>query len=506
MTIVKTTRIISCLFIVAISLNLLIACGSDRPNVSAETDKDTIETTVAAETTQPLRENTPDSLPELNYEGAEVRIHYRGDDITRRFGAEGEETGDVVSDAVFARNRTVEERLNVKLNYIPGNSDHTRFMNDIKPVLLAGEDAYDLIDAVQWLVLPQSTLGLYYNLAEAPYIDYSQPWWQNDYIDTISICDDVKYAITGDISIYQLRMMSCMYFNKRIYEGSFGSPDDLFVLVLDGGWTYDHLSKYVSDIYQDLNGSGATDAGDILGISSTPISQTDHFTYTAGVQYTTRDKDGFPTLITDHSRNVKFVETLYDLYYNNPGSLIYASSGAMDKECIEHFTNCEMLFYPNRFYSTDFFRDMEDEYGVIPFPKLDETQEDYYALIHDSTTLYAVPITVGDISMPCAVMEAVAAENYRYVTPAYYEVALKVKYTRDNASIQIIDMIHNNARTDFVYANNYSLNSSGSLGTLTRSLMTAKSDDYMSYYAKLESSVNEGIDKLIESAKAEMNK
>ena len=209
-------------------------------------------------------------------------------------------------------------------------------------------------------------------------------------------------------------------------------------------------------------------------------------------------------LNTDQERNVSIIETLYRLYYETPGTIIYKSAAAMDNELLKLFTDGNMLFYPNRFYTTDLLRDMSDPYGIIPYPKLDESQENYYALVHDSTTLYGIPITVGDIGMPCAVLEAMCAENYRTVTPAYYEVALKVKYTQDDVSAQIIDMIHENVRTDFVYANNYSFTSSVKLGTIARSLMGMDgnpSRDYMSAYDSIKTKIASELEAIIETAK-----
>ncbi len=389
----------------------LFACGGE--NV---TDPD--EITSGGESTTPgvpdkayTRETTPDSLPELDFGGASIRIAYRGDETTRLIETEGADTGDVVSDAVYRRNVKVEEKLKVKLEFIPGDENYDKFMNSLRTTIMAGDDSYDIVDAIQWHVTPQAVEGLYRNLADAPYLDYSKPWWSNDYMNELQVSENARYLLSGDISVWQLRHMSCMYFNKRLYENSFGDPDELYNTVLDGKWTHELLAKYVKEVWQDLDGDGKASEGDILGIGSTPISQTDHFVYTAGITFTERGKDGYPTLVKNQERNVKITETLYDLYYETPGTIIYKKAEAMDGEILKLFTDGKTLFYPNRFYSTEKFRDMQDPYGMIPFPKLDESQEEYYALVHDSTTLFCIPVTVGELEMPCAVLEAMCAEK-----------------------------------------------------------------------------------------------
>ena len=47
-----------------------------------------------------------------------------------------------------------------------------------------------------------------------------------------------------------------------------------------------------------------------------------------------------------------------------------------------------------------------------------------------------------------AVLEAMASESYRTVTPAYYEVALKNKYAKDPASWDMLDIVTENLYID----------------------------------------------------------
>ncbi len=46
-------------------------------------------------------------------------------------------------------------------------------------------------------------------------------------------------------------------------------------------------------------------------------------------------------------------------------------------------------------------------------------------------------------------LEALACESRKTVLPAYYEIALKARYTRDSQSVKILDMIMDNRRSDF---------------------------------------------------------
>ena len=90
--------------------------------------------------------------------------------------------------------------------------------------------------------------------------------------------------------------------------------------------------------------------------------------------------------------------------------------------------------------------------------------------------------------------KAIAAENYRKVTPAYYEISLKTKYVRDDISGQIIDLIHDSSITDFAYVNNNSL---GKVGHTMRSLMSAKNRNFTSVWKANERVVRKYLETLV---------
>ena len=93
---------------------------------------------------------------------------------------------------------------------------------------------------------------------------------------------------------------------------------------------------------------------------------------------------------------------------------------------------------------------MTSLYGIVPVPKLDETQDGYYSYAHDTMTAYGIPLTVvGDeLEMVGAFLEAMGSESYRTLTPAYYELALKTKYVSDEQSVKMLDDIVNNFYVD----------------------------------------------------------
>lgn len=74
-------------------------------------------------------------------------------------------------------------------------------------------------------------------------------------------------------------------------------------------------------------------------------------------------------------------------------------------------------------------------------------------------------------------------------------MALKTKYVSDSTSGEIIDMIKNAAKTDFVYAYNYALSGAG---LICRTMINNKSTDFASTWASIEAGAEQGLKELIE--------
>ena len=135
------------------------------------------------------------------------------------------------------------------------------------------------------------------------------------------------------------------------------------------------------------------------------------------------------------------------------------------------------------------------DYGIIPTVKLNEEQSQYYSVVHDIATLQCVPTTCTKLEAVSAVLEEMAYESYLSVTPSYYETALKTKYTRDNLSSQIIDLLHDTAMTDMAYIYQDAFSSVGYAG---RNLIASKKSDLASWYAKKEKAALKNMQKLID--------
>ena len=481
---------------------LFTVCSNGQSNDSnAVTTKNDSAVAAAeeAEDTTTNRANIKDTLPaDLDFGGKPIKILYRGGFDSIEMNSD-DITGDIVNDAVYERNTKVQERLNVQFEYNEsGTATAQNMPTAITSSILAGSDEVDLIAWAQYVVLPLALQNMFCNLSGASYIDLAQPWWNNDYMSKVNIGENSSFFLMGDICLTALRGTNATFFNKQIYTNLFGSTDDFYQFILDGHWTIDKMYEYTEAAYVDLNGNGVSDKGDMFGMGATTVANTEHFAFSMGLKISECDSNGIPTIVVNNDRTVNIVEKMHALYYDNPGSKIVKDDNSFiafgTSDIADDFISGRLLFMPLWLQTGDDLREMETDYGVIPFPKLNESQENYMALAHDTSSMMCIPGTTQAFDETCAVLEAMCAETYRTVTPAYYEVALKTKYTRDNLSSLMIDLIHDNTTTDFCYAYTYALDS---IGVMMRTLVGGNQPNFAAYYAKIEASLQTKLEKLI---------
>lgn len=487
-------RALSLILGAATLVGTFAACGQ----AAAETPSDTTAAETAAETTTDTTGPVPDLPADLDYQGQSVNIWYftKNSDASEHFlDIQGAQDGDVVNEALFNRNLKVEDTLDCDLVFTDTGVASSDVGSSIRSIIMSGDTTYDIYNVVQWNSAKYVTEGLYLNLANLPYVDIEKPWWSSYYINEINIGKNSRYFLVGDISIDTIRCIACMYFNKNLYTNLFGDADSLYQEVLDGKWTLDDLTAKVLASYSDLNGDNTVNEGDQFGLLSNTYNNIDILYFGAGCHTTSRDADNVPYLDMNNDRTANVMTKIYDLCYNTQGTRLAKDAAGVVQDNLD-FNNGYSMFLMGFLYVSEQLRDMTNDYGIIPSPKYDETQETYKAVVHDIATLICLPSNCTKTEICGAVLEDMAYESYKSVTPAYYETAMKTKYTRDALSSQIIDLLHDNFMTDIAYSYNDNFNG---LGQIARSMIAGKKSDFASYYAKLEKSAQTKMQKLIDA-------
>lgn len=473
-------------FLSMLLLCALVLSGCSEKAADSDTEPDTVtvnpsDDTVSDDTAPPAetdigKEQIKDNLPDdLNFAGMDVSILYRGGVDEREIYVE-ELIGETVDDAVYNRNLDVSNRLNVKFSYIAsGSGTAQEFPSEAKSAILANNNDYSIISWAQYSVLPLCMQNLIMDIGNAKYIDYEMPWWNEDYMKSIQIGTDKRFFLMGDINLNALKVTAATFFNQSLYTDAFGDVSGLYDMVLEGRWTVDALKQLSEGAYVDANGDGQKNSGDIFGMAATTVANTEMFAYGMGLNVIGRDSDGLPLLSVQTEHNINVLDKLSDLYWNNTGiTTQYDDGQAFNGTAVSKmFAANELLFMPLWLKTCEDLRDMESDYGIIPYPKYSEAQENYISLVQDTSSIFCIPISCIEYEKVGAVIEAMCAENYRTVIPAYYDVALKSKYSRDEVSARMIDLIHETSATDFGYAYNYTL---GNIGTVMRTVVGSQRD------------------------------
>ncbi|MHB1153169.1 MAG: hypothetical protein ACYCWE_19765 [Eubacteriales bacterium] len=397
-----------------------------------------------------------DSLPaDLSFSGQIVTVLYREEEADEFFM--DTQTGDVVDDAVYTSNRSVMERLNIEMDIVKkkGNvdTDRTAFINYVHDTVMTGDNAFQIVAGLTYNMPAFVQKGLLKNLREVPHIEFSKPWWAQGLIEYGTIGDKLFFA-SGDISLSLIKKIFCLYFNINLLD-SLGM-DSPYTLVHAGTWTKDVYSEMAVTAYSDLNGNGSADLEDQYGFALYDRNHCNTFIGGFDLQVTDKDENGNPILVFGNERAAEAVTWLCGFFHNNNGIYYNKNSDAGTDLSIHQslgnmFTSNRLLFISAEFNNAEIYRDMSYEYGVLPPPKWDEAQEGYFTLARNVYSSFGIPVTVQDTELIGALMEAVASENYRTLAPVYFETALKVKYSRNEESSRMFDIIKNGMKFNLGY-------------------------------------------------------
>lgn len=426
-----------------LSLLFCASCGSEAGDTTKETENTPTETAVQTE------DLYIDNLPsDLDLGGYKVRIL-----DGHSFSVEKED-GDIVNDTLYQRNREIEERLNCIiecLDYTGSTEPWNTFQDVVKSSIMAGTDDYDAVSGNLWWAGSLALQGMLTNLSDAPYLELDAEWWPTEYLDGFSYKGNC-YWLTGPMELAWVSEKACMFYNEHLWNTLY--EEDIYDTVDNGKFTFEFLNRIANEVYQDLNGNSKVDEDDRMGYAIKSDSNIDTYASGAGVVIAPFDSDGVPYLkfLDDMTRIEAFWEKF--LQFKTNDNVLYIQWAGSDTTIInmELFREGNLMFVQGFLsHTTDQLRDMEDDYGVLPMPKLDETQENYLQIINNRVALFGIPVTVSDegFNAVCAVFEAAAAEGYNTVIPSYYADALKNKYIRSEKSIEIINMLSQNPVCDF---------------------------------------------------------
>ncbi|MHC1694533.1 MAG: hypothetical protein AB9835_04510 [Eubacteriales bacterium] len=432
---------VSCLLIALLVLvSPLVSCASESS--SAPATEQASETQPAASTEAPengKRTYIDPELPDMDFEGYEFRIMNVDQAsygwLLTAMDAE-EENGETINDAVYLRNRTIEDKYNVSITEII-SKDTASVKTDVGKAVKAGLDVCDiaLTSSEQALLLAGD--GACLNIAEIPYIDLSKPYWDQAAKKDLSLNGN-NYFLPGDISFAHYSATLAMFFNKKLIEDN--GLESPYKLVKDGKWTFDNFYKLASQVSVDLDGNGTFDKNDQYGLLSLNFIIVQGFIASGGEKLIAKDENDMPIYNANTERFAEVFGRIVEIMHS--GNLLFDADLAGNHRLQDTmFPGNQALFWTELVHWSKLLRSMDSAFGIIPCPKFDEAQDKYYSTVFRDAMSVVVPVTNQNLDRTGILIEALNAQSYITTIPAYYDIMLKTKISRDEESSEMLDII-----------------------------------------------------------------
>ena len=449
----KKMRFLSALLAALMILSSLCACGdAGTPGTTPETQASTAGQTEASQETE--TEVTDDLPDDLNYGNDEVVIlsRYREGWTSGEIAVE-KTTGEVVNDAVYTRNKMVEERLQVKIVSLeePGDSAYI-VIDKVANAVQAGTHEYDILAAACYVTVNQSLNGIFMDLRQSEYIDFSKPYWSQGYNQVVEY-HGAQFAGLSSALISQYRFPFVTIFNKDIFD-DYKQPY-LYDYVDNYTWTLDKQISLVPIFHTDNGNHVQDEQGDVYGLVTNDYVCTDPYWSSCKVDILKKDENGDYTFVFDSGKLHNVAEKLMKLFYDtDDGTYDYKmeTDNAEQARIRTMFSEGNAAMATLRILELEAYdmRNMKQEFGVVPMPMYDQAQKEYRTLLHDQFTVFSIPNTIQSnrFEEMCAVLEAMASISYQTVRPAYYETNLRTKIAKDPQSAKMFDIIIDNIYID----------------------------------------------------------
>ncbi len=388
------------------------------------------------------RLSASDGIEAVSFAGEQYKISVADN---QQFEVFSEDTQDVVDAAVYDRNMRIEDKYEIE--FVPvittgysSGAGQLLHEQEVKKSLDANDYTFDTVLMCAWRAGTLITEGYFYNWNDdVPGVNFEQPWWNQRCNEAFTV-NDMLFAAVGDISLTTLAMAHGYLYNKSMAADL--QIEDLYQVVRDDKWTIDYVKQITQNIYTDVNKDNIRDSGDEYGFASGVVTNLDAYLPSFGISLVTAENDELVVSIdTDRDRVQTAFEKVMSLFYDSTGSYI-SMTHAEYSDRYTMFANGQVLLTDGTVnVLANQCRDMTDDYGVLPYPKYDEAQENYYSNAHDNFSVLCMAYNVQNLEMVGKVTESLCCESYRTVIPAYYDTALKDKFTDTDDDEEMLDII-----------------------------------------------------------------
>ncbi len=417
-------------------LLLLTSCGGTTATTETTATADPAATEAVVETET---ERTPALPADMDFGGRQYDIltGYFTDYcyITRE-----ESTGEVLNDAIYDMVVNTESRLNVDI--VETSENVGEAPGKIQAMTAAGDDTYEVVNQLVRFNVTLLLSGTLRPFAEAGHLDMTAPWWTPELNKEMEVGGNLWFAASAsNVNLYA--STSSTFVNTTLATQFAIDVEDLYSAVREGTWTQDMMMEYASIVTTDLDGNEVMDENDRYGL----VCHDDNILAMSliaggGGQALVRDNEGNFVRNWDSERYMDLIERAYNIYHSDDVSHSY------ERYVVTDFAAGLALFMNSIFNGIDGLSEMEDDYTLLPIPKLDASQERYVCCSYDCPMTYAFHKAVSDMDFSGAVLEWLTYEGKRGVEDAYIETTMKFKKAREESMAEMVQICLDSAMVD----------------------------------------------------------
>jgi len=484
-------RIIYIIVIFSLTLftTVIFSCGEQSGESNIEQSASEREIQNIQETT--AEERITDDLPNTDFGGRVFKFLSNDNGSWEEWDrlTVETETGEAINDAMIQRNRAVEERFNVKI-------EENRVVRDTIPAELqksvrAGDRNYNAAYVFGIYCPGLAADGYLYDLYKLPNIDFSKAYWDQNAKTQLTMGNKL-YMMTGDANIFYYVNIFTVLFNKKLLA-DYNIPDP-YKIVKDGKWTIDKMLELGKDCPADLNGDGVVDFEDRFGLA-TQSNAIGGLIFAAGEWLVTKNSNDLPEFQGTNARTMSVLQKIYELTSNTQFTYNITKPGNKgDTRTI--FADDRALFTMNGFAEVKLLREEEVNFGLLPVPKYEDAQKDYYHWVAWSHSALVVPSDIdaaNDGGFIGTILEAMHSESRYRLRTAFFDITLNGKFFRDEESTDMLEIILNSCFYPMIGLRDFG----NLLGALQEKLV-AGSNDFTSIIEAREMAAQKDIEKFIE--------
>ena len=430
-------------------LSLFAACTTTEDD-----PKDTTAKTDAPDATEAPTEGET----EPDYDVLTVQPeNNKGEEVLILMGksAGGKETSlepseDRVKQALFERNAEIEEYLGITLAYNIENSDSWNDRADYNDVVrndVMNEHKADIIVAqISSSFMTCVEENLITDLSQVDAFNFKASWWFDRLTDVFAI-NGKQFGAMGDVSMTTYSGLQAIWFNADMSKDySIESPYDA---VRNNTWTLDKMFENAKKVEEHIDGEYDYKTNK-MGLLSL---HTSNRTWIAALDLHLVNHDPNTGVVTvPTSPNEKCIDVfnkMFDVFEHENEFLVTRDSGGNNKV----FGQGTVLYLQNGLSAVSAFRDMEDDYGLVPMPKYDSKQEKYYTVGGANVWMLPSTATKENNELAAKTMEVMAYLNRQDVVPEYYDITLGYTLARDENVVEMLAHIRAGAviRWEYVF-------------------------------------------------------